>query len=463
VSASKSGRQRLLFGGTVLLAIILGAAIAYAARFVGDSGPYILVGASLSAVIAVAILSDWRFGVLLLLVALPFQAVINVGSLVSGTKALALLTFFSFGVALLRERELSERFLRLWRQPLTLAVCAFALWASLSVLWAADLKAALASTSTVLGVFSLMILVGMLKQRYLVLCWALMTLSAALTVPAAYILGIGAKMVVGRLSIGQDANSLASLLVIVFFVAYFGLRQYSAAVYVLAPIFFYGIFATQSRAGLLALVIPPLLAVFVPGLAARVGGHTLLMFGIGIAALIGMTLAFPTVGEAVLERYTTISQYQDENTWSGRWSIWQGALQVIATHPILGVGVGNFASAAVAYSEMIFEVSNEGGAITGVAHNMLLSVASELGLIGLILFLGVLLFAFKAALSVSQRSTLGMGVLLGLMAYTITGMSLTWEYENLGYILLGSLLALKLQETWHAQRSENPETAVGNG
>jgi hypothetical protein len=78
---------------------------------------------------------------------------------------------------------------------------------------------------------------------------------------------------------------------------------------------------------------------------------------------------------------------------------------------------------------------------------MFLSVASELGLLGLALFSEVIFLAFKAALPISQRSVFRPGVFSGLVAYTITGLSLTWESQKLGYILFGSLLSLRLQRS----------------
>ena len=123
--------------------------------------------------------------------------------------------------------------------------------------------------------------------------------------------------------------------------------------YLLAPVFLYGIFATGSRTGLIALVATPLLALFVPRLAARLGWRILPMYVLGAAAIAVIVLAIPSVAEIALERYMTLSQYQSEETWNGRWSIWQGALEVIASHPILGVGAGNYAEAALDYSETV--------------------------------------------------------------------------------------------------------------
>jgi O-antigen ligase len=452
VFVGRSRRSLVLYGGALILALIIGAAIAYAQSFLGDRGPYLVVGALLVVVVAVAILLEWRLGAIMVVAALPFEVVIK-GILGSGMKALALLTIFSLMLALLRDHRLLERFLRLWQQPLTLAVAFFVLWAMVSISWALVQGAALIEVIAFLGGLGLLTVIGMLEERYLTLSWTFAGLSAALSVPLGYMLPQSGKMVTeGRFGTGgADPNSYACLLVIVFFVVFFGLRQHTRVTFILAPVLFFGIFATQSRTGLVALVATPLLALFVPGWANRLGLRTLLitllMYFLGAAALAGIILAVPEIGDSVWQRYATLSDFQSDATWSGRWSIWQAALQIIASHPILGVGTGNFHYFAIHLSEYIASRAAEDAAGNpSVAHNMFLSVASELGIIGLVLFSGALFFAFRAVHALSLRFTLATGIFLGLIAFTIAGMTLTWEAEKLGYVLLGSILSLKLQQ-----------------
>jgi O-antigen ligase len=99
------------------------------------------------------------------------------------------------------------------------------------------------------------------------------------------------------------------------------------------------------------------------------------------------------------------------------------------------------------------------GETVGVAHNMFLGVASELGLVGLILFLGMLFFTFKAALPIAQASRLGTGIFLGLIVFMIAGMTLTWEKQKLVYILFGTVLALQLHDS--ARRATSPDEHEG--
>jgi hypothetical protein len=75
------------------------------------------------------------------------------------------------------------------------------------------------------------------------------------------------------------------------------------------------------------------------------------------------------------------------------------------------------------------------------------SVADELDILRSVLFSGILFLAFKAALPISRGFVLAVGVFLSLVAYTIAGPSLTLALQNLGYILLGSVLSLMLQRS----------------
>jgi O-antigen ligase len=454
--AGRSGRHLLLYGGALLLAVVVGAVVANSERFGGDNGPYILLGALLAVAAAAAILLQWRLGALLLVAALPFEVVIKFGSAASGMKALALLTFVSLALALLTDQKLFERFARLWQQPLALAVLAFVLWISASILWASAKGEALRATTSFLGLLGLVVVIGLLERRYLVLVWAALALSAALSVPAGYLLPVpeGSDMAVtGRFGPGgAGPNSYACLVAIALLVAYFGLpRRHRTIAYLLLPVFLYGIFATGSRTGAIALVATPLLALFVPRLAARLGWRLLPMYAVGAGAIAMILLVFPSVGEPALERIMTLSQVESEETWTGRWDNWQGALDVFASHPISGVGAGNYAEAAMDYSETVQEHSVRKDKLSGATHNVVLSVATQLGLVGLILYAGVLFFAFKTAVPISQKEDLGTGILLGLIVAMIAGMAQPWENDKIVYVLLGSVLALQLHNS--AQRA----------
>jgi O-antigen ligase len=463
--ASSSGRYRLLYGGALLLAVAVGAAVAYSDRLSGDNGPYIVLGVLLAGGISAAILLQWRLGAILMAAALPFQTLINFGPVASGMKVLGFLTFISFALALLIDPKLRERFVSLWQQPLTLMLLAFVLWVSTSSLWAIDRGLTLRATITFVGLLGLTIVFGALERRYLVLAWASLAFTAAFSVPAGYILPVptGSDMAdSGRFGpAGAGPNTYSLILVIAFFAAYYGLLgRHRKIAYLVTPVFLYGIFATASRTGLIALIATPLMALLVPRLAARLGWRVLIVYITGALALGVMALAVPSVTQSALGRYTTLSQLGSEDTWTGRWSNWSGALDVIVAHPVLGVGAGNYAQAAVDYSASVQQHSarkavEKGGELSGVTHDIALGVASELGLVGLALFAGIVFFAFKAALRSAQRSNFATSIFLGLIVAMIGGLSQPWEDEKIVYVLFGSVLALQLYDS--AQRGLSSE------
>jgi O-antigen ligase len=62
------------------------------------------------------------------------------------------------------------------------------------------------------------------------------------------------------------------------------------------------------------------------------------------------------------------------------------ALQLFATHPLLGVGAGNY---------QFFDRSYEGEAAGGIAHNQFLTAAAETGIVGLLMLLWLVLALLK--------------------------------------------------------------------
>jgi O-antigen ligase len=97
----------------------------------------------------------------------------------------------------------------------------------------------------------------------------------------------------------------------------------------------------------------------------------------------------------------------------------------------------------------------------GVAHNMFLSVQSELGIVGILLFAGALLLAVRLALRAAGRgSTLALGIVLGLGAFAVAGMTLSWEFQKIGYVLYGSALSLSMWSSgrWGETFGDGPGT-----
>ncbi len=88
----------------------------------------------------------------------------------------------------------------------------------------------------------------------------------------------------------------------------------------------------------------------------------------------------------------TVSESQEHVTVSSRWLIWKAAWFMIRDHPLLGVGIGNFAAHSAEYVARARESSpwldpRYRSEFFHEAHNDYLHIWTELGLAGLITFL----------------------------------------------------------------------------
>ena len=88
------------------------------------------------------------------------------------------------------------------------------------------------------------------------------------------------------------------------------------------------------------------------------------------------------------ERFFSSFDFQNKGV-SERLEIWSQAVNVIKENPFLGVGIGN-------YVEKVDLFSEQRGYRSPIhAHNIYLQITAELGIIGLILYLAIFIFALK--------------------------------------------------------------------
>lgn len=403
----------------------------------------LLVLAALGAVAAfVLVLRDWRIGALLVALALPFEGLLpRVGA--SGMKVLAAVAFLGLAVHLLHNRALLARLVVQLRSDVSLALLAFIGLAALSATWALSAPAALARALTFVGLFLLLHLFGLLDARFLRHTWLALLASAALTVPIGVLFdGVGAFSEDGRFAAGGlNPNDYAGLLVVVLFVA-LSLPASRLLKGLLALAVLAGVFWSGSRTAFVALALAPVLLLLVSPAPARgpAGWRSVLAYGVVAAALLGLYAFDRPQAQAMHARAMTVVDYRDSGTWAGRLEIWRGGLTMFEDAPVLGTGAGNFAIAAPSIPGMPQRTSDGGPG--PVAHNVPLGIAAELGLVGLALFAFLLLRAFARARRAAAREALGSGLLLGLIACTLMSLSLSWEYQKIVFLVLGSLLAL---------------------
>ncbi|MEM1322313.1 MAG: O-antigen ligase family protein [Bacteroidota bacterium] len=140
------------------------------------------------------------------------------------------------------------------------------------------------------------------------------------------------------------------------------------------------------------------------------------------------------------------------------------ALRMFSDRPLLGFGPGTYQFAYLPYQrpeEMtrisVSDTGPHGPGRGGGAHSEYLQALSEMGLPGLLIWLGLVLAGFHAGLTIFRKTAtkshkwLAMGVLLGLMTYFIHGLFNNFLHHGklavLVWILLAALSVLQQKIT----------------
>jgi O-antigen ligase len=194
-----------------------------------------------------------------------------------------------------------------------------------------------------------------------------------------------------------------------------------------------GVVVTFSRAGVLTLALEAALFGLVLWRNRRVGGVLL------VVVLAVVVASF--VPEEFLGRFSTaVGTEQDESAFV-RWRDSVAAAQYILTHPIIGAGLG---CDALVLNEM------RGNTWTGV-HNVYLAYGVDLGMVGLVLFVTLVVACYrsarKAASEVVRDATLrklANGVRISLAGFILAGFFFTVQYHFHFYYLAGLAVAVKL-------------------
>jgi O-antigen ligase len=319
----------------------------------------------------------------LLLFILPWEYLVEQGALGTVVRLV--------GIALAGVWLLSVLAAARLRQPSALhfLMIAFAMWCGASVLWSLDPDQSLDQTETYVQLVLLGLIVwdlyekrsdvNMALQAYVLGCWVclaeLLEVFLAGDVQRRFSVGLFNENTLGfMLSLGLP---IAWYLAIVagregegFRGRFAPLLRLSNLAFIPAALF--GITLTASRSsmacGLLAVGYMAL------SLGGARHGARLLLFG-GVAALAIYGVSF--IPRDSVERLEDTSVELSDGDWNGRLPTWNEALRMIAERPFLGVGVSAFHSGAV-----------ESGA---APHNLVLSILAELGLVGFLIFAGILL------------------------------------------------------------------------
>ena len=103
-----------------------------------------------------------------------------------------------------------------------------------------------------------------------------------------------------------------------------------------------------------------------------------------------------TGSEILTKRIRSILDLEETSN-NGRIAIWKASIASIIKRPLLGVGIGNF--------PVVLSQETEYAKAGSSAHNLYLTIAAEIGILGLLATLGILLLILKGGLTVFWSST----------------------------------------------------------
>jgi O-antigen ligase len=202
---------------------------------------------------------------------------------------------------------------------------------------------------------------------------------------------------------------------------------------------------TQSRGGLIGLGAMCLAALLFGG-PARARALVLVLLVVG-----GSLAYFTTVASSsARHRATDFSVTQS----TGRVDLWSVGWQMSRDHPVRGVGFGNFTVVAPTYLERDLDLRRSDLILRPTAaqvHNLYLNVLAELGVVGLLVFMGLLAGVFGIAVRATrilaragdvEGELLARGLVIGACGMLTAYFFFSAQFEKQLWLVLGSLVAL---------------------
>jgi O-antigen ligase len=363
-----------------LLAMFIAGALVV---FFGSTVMFIAIG-----IILAVVFLKYPFGGLLLFVSMiPFEsAFFSIGGAVTYTRLLGFYILGLWLIKLLIERR-SIKFM-----PYTKIFIPFLVWALLSIFWSVDKSSALEYWQTLVQMFafSLYIYNEVVDYKQLKLILVILAISCFLTVLMGYfrVSSLGERTLLSLASQGvkEYASMIgAAFLSCIILFSHVNSRRLKAFL-LLAIIFcIYPLFAAGERGVFLGLAT----GWFAIALVSK---HKLANLGFALVTGLAFYSAFQIISyygllsNFAIYRFSLSSIIDTGGT--GRLDIWRVGLDIIRNHPLIGVGLGNFIYAYTRYAPLLL-VGSYATAAFG-PHNDLISVITELGIIGFILFSGFL-------------------------------------------------------------------------
>ncbi len=177
------------------------------------------------------------------------------------------------------------------------------------------------------------------------------------------------------------------------------------------PLAIFALALTGSRTSLLA-IIP---FGFYLALSPQIRLQRKVLVGAGL--LIALFALLPLIPETLIGRLSTIGSSIAGADIGGRVDIWREAIAILGRHPVFGIGGGALDST-----------------IGTAAHNTYVSVATETGIIGFVIFLAVLGVTLAQTLRLpAGKASLWAAI---FMTWAIGVLSLSWEFRKVTWLVM---------------------------
>lgn len=192
-----------------------------------------------------------------------------------------------------------------------------------------------------------------------------------------------------------------------------------------------GLTLAASRGGFLGMTV----SILIIALRSRARLRTLAIAGAVVMLLMHVSPSSP------LSRLLSPNE-SDIFSAEHRTDLAAAGLQMFWAHPLTGVGPGNFAAVVGQFSKIPEPL---------IAHNTYVSVMAEMGLLGILLFIGVIVATF-ISLERIRRSSLGQGMVLiaataealevGLFGFLVAAFFVTAETHRFFWLMVFVSMAL---------------------
>ena len=445
-------RARPVNGRWLALAVALGALVGGATAV----NPMLGLGLTIALCVAVAVLIQ-PSSLLMVLIATVFLELIKVGGL-TVTRLIAPIALIVVVVsAVKKENEIRVQAPLIW-------AFAYAIWALASGFWSVSvggttyLLQSLAIALVYMLCFASLLTTRRELERVLIAISALSLVLGVLSTLAFIgrpVLGFGVLQE-GRVQGGTGdpsffaATQLIALPLILVLAANTQRPLFRNMLYLVALVNLGSVLSTVSRGGIISLAAVMLILLVMP---ARTMFRSPGQKRVALAALfVGGSIFITHYSADLTPRLETIYSRSSDQTGSGRLAIWPAAWEAFNERPFTGIGYGAFADTSI---DRIF--ATPGSSITGFnvhreeVHNVYLGTATELGIPGLALFLGILISTFIALRRTARRAreageefvaNVANALVVGLASWCVGSLFIETETSRPLWIIVGITLAL---------------------